>query len=158
MGNGKIIHLKIKQYQKLSSRIITNCGKMLSFSNSDFYSQASLHFLGFATKSISLALILICIIIFSDNPSPLLSFCQWLLVTDYVISKQPSMLLISTYKFFCCYVFIQQTDGDDWCGWRLAQDWREMEEGGHTSHSHYIGDNSTQCQCWIFCFIGLESL
>ena len=45
---------------------------------------------------------------------------------------------------------MRQTVGDDWCGWRLAQDWREMEVGGHTSHSHYIGDSSTQCQCWIF--------
>ena len=45
---------------------------------------------------------------------------------------------------------MRQTDGDDWCGWRLAQDWREMEEGGHTSHSHYIGDNSTQCQGGYF--------
>ena len=63
---------------------------------------------------------------------------------------------MSTYKFFCCYVFMRQTVADDWCGWRLAQDWREMEEGGHTSHSHYIGDSSTQCQCWIFGFIGLE--
>ena len=29
---------------------------------------------------------------------------------------------------------MRQTDGDDWCGWRLAQDWREMVEGGGRSH------------------------
>ena len=71
----------------------------------------------------------------------------------------PNTNFISTYKFCCWYAFIRQTVGDDWCGWRLAQDWREMEEGGHT-----IGDNSPQCQYLIlailasFCFIGLEWL
>ena len=144
-------------------RITTNCRKMLFFFNSYLYSQACLHLLGIAKKS-NIFLPLIYNLDFHNH----LFWQPWALIVilSVIVGNcwchfwtAPNTNFISTCKFCCWYVFIRQTVGDDWCGWRPAQDWREMEEGGHT-----IGDNSPHCQYLIlailalFCFIGLEWL